>query len=99
MKGQAIFIIILLIIAVALRLWNLTAGTEFLGDQGRTFLHVLSAWESKTIPLLGPTVLSGQHLGPVYYFLIAPFLIGSGFQFVWGVLFFRSLIFGKKAYQ
>lgn len=94
MSGQAIFIIILLIIAVALRLWNLTAGTEFLGDQGRTFLHVLSAWESKTVPLLGPTVLSGQHLGPVYYFLIAPFLIVSGFQLVWGayaVIFYGLL--------
>lgn len=94
MSGQASFIIILLIVSVAVRLWNLTASTEFLGDQGRTFLHVFSAWENKTIPLVGPTVLSGQYLGPAYYFLIAPFLIASGFQLISGayaILFYGSL--------
>lgn len=104
MSGQGIFIIILLVIAVALRLWNLTGGTEFLGDQGRTFLHVLSAWESKTIPLVGPTVLSGQYLGPAYYFLIAPFLILSGFQLVSGayaVVFYGLLgiLFSAMAFR
>ncbi len=104
MSGQAIFIIILLLVSVVLRVSNLTAGTEFLGDQGRTFLHVLSAWESKTVLLLGPTVLSGQHLGPAYYFLIAPFLIGSGFQLVWGayaVIFYGCLgiLFSALAFR
>lgn len=72
--------IILLIVAVAIRFVHLGENTEFLGDQGRTFLHVYEAWQFKRIPLVGPTVLSGQYLGPAYYFLIAPFLIGSGFQ-------------------
>ena len=33
---------------------------------------------------MGPTVLSGQYLGPAYYFLIAPFLIMTRFDLVSG---------------
>lgn len=81
---SAVLIIILLVVSVVLRISNLLDHTEFLGDQGRTFLHVYTAWNEKTVPTVGPTVISGQYLGPAYYFLIAPFLIATRFQLVSG---------------
>ena len=84
MSISTILIIILLLVSFVLRLSHIKEATEFFGDQGRTVIHVYDAWQAKTIPLVGPTVLSGQYLGPAYYFLIAPFLIMTRFDLVSG---------------
>ncbi len=61
-------------------MWNIGDRTEFLGDQGRTGIHIYEAWAKKELPLVGPTVLTGQHLGPAFYYIIAPSLLFTGFH-------------------
>ncbi|MEK7129425.1 MAG: glycosyltransferase family 39 protein, partial [Patescibacteria group bacterium] len=70
--------IALVITAAFFRLWRISELTEFLGDQGRTGMVIYDAWRTGILPLAGPTVLSGQHLGPFFYYLIGlPFIIGG----------------------
>lgn len=71
---------LVIIIALFLRLFAIGEAAEFLGDQGRTGIMVFEALRDRTIPLIGPTVLTGQHLGPVWYYLIGPFFIFAGFN-------------------
>ncbi len=60
-------------------MFNLSSLTEFLGDQGRTSM-ILQTWLSGgSMPLIGPTTLTGQYLGPAFYFLLAPFYALGGF--------------------
>lgn len=69
---DAIIVPGILLIAAVLRLWRIASMTEFLGDQGRTMM-VLSDWAATgAIPFAGPTTLTGQHLGPLFYYLMAP---------------------------
>jgi 4-amino-4-deoxy-L-arabinose transferase-like glycosyltransferase len=64
--------------AALLRLPRIGVLTEFLGDQGRTLLIMRQFIEQGNIPLAGPTTLSGHHLGPVFYYLLAPgYLMGG----------------------
>lgn len=82
-----IALIALLLIAAFLRLYRITELTEFLGDQGRTGIHIYQAWKDRILPLVGPTVLSGEHLGPAFYYLIAPAFILTGFNPVMPAVF------------
>lgn len=68
-------------------MYRISELTEFLGDQGRTGIHIYETWNNKTLPLVGPTVLSGQHLGPVFYYLIAPSFVLTGFNPVMPAVF------------
>ncbi|OGG24454.1 hypothetical protein A3A79_04700 [Candidatus Gottesmanbacteria bacterium RIFCSPLOWO2_01_FULL_43_11b] len=78
--GEIIALILVLLTAAFLRLYRIAELTEFLGDQGRTGIHIYEAWQKKELPLVGPTVLSGQHLGPAFYYLIAPSFILTNFN-------------------
>ncbi len=69
---RSILIIVLLGTALFLRLYSLWNTTEFLGDQGRDGLAVLTAIEQKSFLVVGPTVGAGYFTGPAYYYLIAP---------------------------
>lgn len=93
-------------ISFFLRVFRLESLTEFLGDQGRTMLVMRDFLEGGTIPLIGPSTLSGHNLGPVFYYLLAPGYIGgpvgmSLLMVLYGVLavFFlyevSYLMFGK----
>lgn len=76
-KPGIILPIMLIVIAALFRLWRISELTEFLGDQGRTGMVIYDAWKTGILPLAGPTVLSGQHLGPFFYYLIGPaFILG-----------------------
>ncbi|MFZ5845555.1 MAG: ArnT family glycosyltransferase, partial [Patescibacteria group bacterium] len=77
----------ILSLALFLRLYRISALTEFLGDQGRTGIHIYEAVMRQAWPLLGPTVLTGQHLGPAFYYLIGPAFILGGFDPVWPAVF------------
>lgn len=79
-KRTIIVSFFLLFLSSILRLYRISELTEFLGDQGRTGIVIYEAWVSKTVPLAGPTVLSGQHLGPFFYYLMAPSFILSNFN-------------------
>lgn len=69
------FIPFLLIILTAsfLRLYKIGAYMTFLGDEGR---DVIVAREilSGNLTLLGPRASAGDFFGPIYYYMIAPFL-------------------------
>ena len=84
---RRVFLFLLIILAAFLRLYRIEVLTEFLGDQGRTGIIIWNAWTTKTLPLVGPPVLTGQFLGPFFYYFIGlPFIL-SGFHPLASALF------------
>lgn len=65
-----------------MRLNRIAFRTEFLGDQGRAGLVAMDISQGK-FPQLGPTVLSGQYLGPAFYYLVGVPFIAGGFDPLW----------------
>lgn len=43
-------------------------------------MEIFRDWHQKVLPLVGPTVLSGEHIGPAFYYIVAPAFILSGFN-------------------
>src|SRR5437773_514679 len=72
--------LLLFILALLLRIWNIQNLAEFLGDQGRTGLILYHAWTTKIIPLVGPPILTAQHLGPFFYYFLFPSFLVSKFH-------------------
>lgn len=71
-KRIDIVFVAVLLLGSLLRFIRIGELTEFLGDQGRAML-VLFDWAHRGIvPLTGPTVLTGQPLGPAFYYLMFP---------------------------
>jgi hypothetical protein len=78
--NKIILIIILLGTAAFLRLYRINALTQFLGDQGSAGVIIYNAWKTKTLPLVGPAVSTGEYPGPFYYYLVGlPFIL-TGFN-------------------
>ena len=68
-----IALILILILAAYLRLYKIADYMSFLGDEGRDALVVYGILHGK-LTLLGPTAsVGGFFLGPIYYYMIAPF--------------------------
>lgn len=78
-----IIFVLIVLLALFLRLYRIGELTEFLGDQGRTGIHIYNAWKVRQPPLVGPTVLTGEHLGPAFYYLMAPAFVIGRFNPVW----------------
>lgn len=70
--NNKLFIVVLILFALLLRVYNITRTTEFLGDQGRDLLVVRGLVQEGKWPVVGPTVGAGHYTGPFYYYLIAP---------------------------
>lgn len=79
---QHLLLIIILVAGAWVRLNRIAFRTEFLGDQGRAGLVAMDMSQGR-FPLLGPTVLSGQYLGPAFYYLVGIPFIAGGFDPVW----------------
>src|SRR3989344_8740174 len=77
-----VYISLFLLLAAAffVRVYRLDALLGFYYDQGRDALVIWRLWHEGKFFLIGPiTGLAGIFLGPLYYYLIAPFyLIGGG---------------------
>jgi 4-amino-4-deoxy-L-arabinose transferase-like glycosyltransferase len=75
-KIKPLFIIVcILILAGALRFYRIREYTTFLGDEGRDMLVVKRMIVDHKYTLLGPTTSVGSmYMGPVYYYLMTPFL-------------------------
>ena len=75
-----LLILIILLLAFILRIYKIGEILDFHFDQGRDALVIWNLWHSGKLFLIGPvTGLEGIFLGPLYYYLIAPFyLIGGG---------------------
>lgn len=68
-------ILVLTILAAWLRLYRLGPSLQFLGDQGRDALVMHRLLTSGDLPFIGPiTSVGGFYLGPLYYYLMAPWL-------------------------
>lgn len=65
----------LFILAAALRLYRIDAYLHFLGDEGRDMRIVRAIYASGNLTFLGPNAsVGGFFLGPIYYWMIVPFL-------------------------
>lgn len=75
-----LLILIILLLAFILRIYRIEALLDFHYDQGRDAMIIWKLWHEGKLFLIGPvTGLEGVFLGPLYYYLIAPFyLLGGG---------------------
>lgn len=72
---KKIFLLLILVLAAVLRLYRLEDFMIFLGDEGRDALVVKRMIVDHKLTLLGPTTSVGNmYLGPIYYYMMAPFL-------------------------
>jgi len=73
-KINIILVVAILLLAAFLRLYKISDYMTFLGDEGRDVLVAKGILEGH-LTLLGPRASAGDFfLGPVYYYMIAPFL-------------------------
>lgn len=73
-KKEFYIVFALILIAGFLRLYRISEYMTFLGDEGRDVLVVKHILEGN-LTLLGPTAsVGGFFLGPIYYYLMVPFL-------------------------
>ncbi len=69
-------ILCIIFLAAFVRLYKIADFTQFRGDQGGAGVIIYEAFQNKELPLVGPTVSTGQRPGPAYYYLIAlPFIL------------------------
>lgn len=67
-------VLIILVAAAFLRFYRISESMTFLGDEGRDVIIAKHILEGK-FTLLGPRASAGDFfLGPIYYYLISPFL-------------------------
>lgn len=68
-------LVVVLGIAFVTRFYRLRELTTFGGDQGVDYLRVFEILKSRRPTLLGPVTHVGIYLGPLYYYLLAPFFL------------------------
>ncbi len=94
-KNKNLYLLILLAItclAFFLRFYRLRDYIIFLGDQGRDVWVVKKMVLDGKFTLLGPVAsVGGFYLGPLYYYLITPFLILAGFDPIGPAIFIAGL--------
>ncbi|MDZ7586956.1 MAG: glycosyltransferase family 39 protein, partial [Patescibacteria group bacterium] len=74
-------IILLTIIGAVLRLYRIEPSLQFLGDQGRDVIILRNLWVKHDLPFIGPVTSVGNFfLGPLYYYLMAPFLLLANYN-------------------
>ncbi len=79
-RKETFILIIILIIAAFFRLYKIRDYIVFLGDEGRDVLVVKKILQGD-LTFLGPTAsVGGFYLGPIYYYMMAPFLWLSNYD-------------------
>ena len=80
-KTEVIFLIGILLLGAFLRLYKIDQYMTFLGDEGRDAIIVRRLLVNFDPILIGPgTSIGNMYLGPIYYYLIAPFLLLANFS-------------------
>ena len=72
---QLIVLSSVILVAIFFRFWQIRDYVVFLGDEGRDMIVMRNIFINKNLPFLGPTAsVGGFYLGPIYYWMAAPFL-------------------------
>jgi len=80
-KIEIVLITLLILAAIFFRFWQIKDYALFLGDEGRDMIVMRQIFIEKKLPFLGPTAsVASFYLGPVYYWMAAPFLFLSDFD-------------------
>lgn len=75
-KIELILLTILIATAIFFRFWHIRDYVTFLGDEGRDMIVMRDIFTKHNLPFLGPTAsVGGFYLGPIYYWMAAPFLL------------------------
>ena len=73
-SSYGLLVLVILAVASFMRLYKISEYMTFLGDEGRDALVAKEILEGN-LTLLGPRASAGDFfLGPIYYYMIAPFL-------------------------
>lgn len=68
-------VVFIILVASFTRFYKISEYMTFLGDEGRDAIIVRRLLVNKDLILIGPgTSIGNMYLGPLYYYLIAPFL-------------------------
>lgn len=80
-KNDFIILVFILAIGAFVRLFNIDGYMTFLGDEGRDAIIVRRLLVNFDPILIGPgTSIGNMYLGPLYYYLMAPFLLLFNFS-------------------
>ncbi len=76
LRLETTLLVILILSAIFFRFWQIRDYVVFLGDEGRDMIVMRRIFTEKQLPFLGPTAsVGGFYLGPIYYWMAAPFLL------------------------
>lgn len=76
LRNPKIWLFLILFLAALIRFYRLPEYLQFLGDEGRDVLVVKRMIVDHKFTLLGPTAsVGGFYTGPIYYYLMLPFLL------------------------
>ncbi len=85
-------LILILLLASFLRLYQISGYMEFLGDQGRDITIIKNFLQHGDLFFIGPqTSIGNMYLGPYFYYFIAPSLLLSNFNPVGPAIFIALL--------
>lgn len=91
-KLNYILLFLIVFFALFIRVYKTKDLLQFYYDQGRDALVIWDLWHEGKLFLIGPiTGLKGIFLGPLYYYIIAPFYLIGGGNPVYPALFLSSL--------
>lgn len=75
-KIEILLLILVMAMAIFSRFWQIRDYVVFLGDEGRDMIVMRKMIQVKRPTFLGPTAsVGGFYLGPIYYWMAAPFLL------------------------
>ncbi len=78
---RIILLISLISVSIFFRFWKIREYVTFLGDEGRDMIVLRNIFFEKHLPFLGPSAsVGGFYLGPIYYWMAAPFLFLTKFD-------------------
>src|SRR3989338_2478474 len=79
--AEFVFVLLIILLAAFLRLYRISEYMTFLGDEGRDVIIVRRLLVDFDPILIGPgTSIGNMYLGPLYYYLMAPFLLLANFS-------------------
>lgn len=80
-KLEILILFIVLVVGTILRLYKIDEYMLFLGDEGRDATIVRRFLVKGDLMFIGPgTSVGNMYLGPLYYYMIAPFLLAFNFS-------------------